>query len=153
MMKFNSTNTTKNKKAKRVGRGISAGQGKTAGRGTKGQSSRSGGNRRPGFEGGQTPLMMRTPKLRGFKSHREKTEIIKTGQLSSFSGKVDNFKLYDAGILSSPYIKAKLILKGSINNKKIDLLIQSASVNAVKELEKNGGSFKQVPKIARSSSK
>lgn len=152
-MKFNSLNISKNKKNKRVGRGISAGQGKTAGRGTKGQSSRSGGKRRPGFEGGQTPLMMRTPKLRGFKSHKKSAEIVKTSELNQFNGNVDNFKLYDAGILSSPYVKAKLIFSGAINKNNISISLQSASKNAIDELEKKGGSFKQVPQIARTSAK
>ena len=52
----------------RVGRGIAAGKGKTAGRGTKGQKARAGGSIPPWFEGGQTPLHMRIPKLRGFKN-------------------------------------------------------------------------------------
>jgi large subunit ribosomal protein L15 len=56
------------KKRKRVGRGISAGQGKTAGRGTKGQNSRSGGGVKPYFEGGQLPLVRRMPHTRGFKN-------------------------------------------------------------------------------------
>jgi large subunit ribosomal protein L15 len=59
---------------KRVGRGIAAGQGKTAGRGTKGQKARAGGSIAPWFEGGQTPLHIRIPKLRGFKN-RLKTEF------------------------------------------------------------------------------
>ncbi|MEA3459224.1 MAG: 50S ribosomal protein L15, partial [Chloroflexota bacterium] len=54
------------KKRKRVGRGIAAGRGKTAGRGTKGQGARSGGGKPPWFEGGQTPLVRRLPKKRGF---------------------------------------------------------------------------------------
>ena len=58
----------------RVGRGIAAGKGKTAGRGTKGQKARAGGSIPPWFEGGQTPLHMRIPKLRGFKN-RFKTII------------------------------------------------------------------------------
>ncbi len=69
-MKFNELNMTAKKSKKRVGRGIAAGHGKTAGRGTKGQNARTGGVR-PGFEGGQNPLMQRFPKLRGFTiSHR-----------------------------------------------------------------------------------
>jgi zinc transport system substrate-binding protein len=56
-MKFNELNLTSNRSRKRVGRGISAGGGKTAGRGTKGQKSRTGKGRRPGFEGGQNPLL------------------------------------------------------------------------------------------------
>lgn len=60
----------------RVGRGISAGKGKTAGRGTKGQKSRSGYNIPRKFEGGQTPLALRLPKVRGFKHHRIPTILI-----------------------------------------------------------------------------
>jgi large subunit ribosomal protein L15 len=59
-------NPGKKKKRKRVGRGISAGQGKTAGRGTKGQGARSGGGKGPYFEGGQLPLVRRLPFKRGF---------------------------------------------------------------------------------------
>ena len=79
-MQYHQLQVTKKQSKKRVGRGISAGQGKTAGRGTKGQNSRTGGKRRPGFEGGQTPLMIRLPKLRGFTSHAPKTESVYTGQ-------------------------------------------------------------------------
>jgi len=71
------------KKRKRVGRGISAGQGKTSGRGMKGQKSRSGFNIPNRFEGGQTPLSMRLPKLRGFKSKYTKAVIVSLDQISS----------------------------------------------------------------------
>jgi len=60
------------KRSKRVGRGISAGQGKTAGRGTKGQKSRTGHSIPVGFEGGQTPLKQRLPKIGGFYRHKKK---------------------------------------------------------------------------------
>jgi large subunit ribosomal protein L15 len=68
---------------KRVGRGIAAGQGKTAGRGTKGQKARAGGSIPPWFEGGQTPLHIRIPKLRGFRS-RLKTdyEVVNLGTIT-----------------------------------------------------------------------
>ena len=72
----------KSKNKKRVGRGISGGQGKTAGRGTKGQKSRSGFNIPKRFEGGQTPLSMRLPKLPGFKSLRKKAEVISLDMIS-----------------------------------------------------------------------
>src|SRR5579875_873741 len=65
-MKYNELKLTKPKAAKRVGRGISAGQGKTAGRGTKGQGARTGGVKAPYFEGGQLPLVRRLPFKRGF---------------------------------------------------------------------------------------
>lgn len=72
---------TKNKK--RIGRGLSAGQGKTAGRGTKGQKSRSGFNLPNRFEGGQTPLSMRLPKLPGFKSVHRKAVVISLDEISA----------------------------------------------------------------------
>ena len=67
----------------RVGRGIAAGKGKTAGRGTKGQKARAGGSIPPWFEGGQTPLHMRIPKLRGFKNRfRTSYEIVNLGDIA-----------------------------------------------------------------------
>ena len=68
----------------RVGRGIAAGKGKTAGRGTKGQKSRAGGNLPPWFEGGQTPLHIRIPKLRGFRNiTRIEYEVVNVGRISA----------------------------------------------------------------------
>ena len=86
-MKFNELQVGRNKSGKRVGRGISAGQGKTAGRGTKGQGARTGSSKRPGFEGGQNPLMQRLPKLPGFKSKAVRAEVVYTSQLDQFAGK------------------------------------------------------------------
>lgn len=68
--------THQGKSKNRVGRGISAGQGKTAGRGTKGQKSRAGYNLPRKFEGGQTPLILRLPKVRGFKQAKPETRVI-----------------------------------------------------------------------------
>src|SRR2546428_12650643 len=71
----------------RVGRGIAAGRGKTAGRGTKGQKARAGGSIPPWFEGGQTPLHMRIPKLRGFRNRGKlEYEIVNVGDIA---GRVD----------------------------------------------------------------
>jgi large subunit ribosomal protein L15 len=68
----------------RVGRGIAAGKGKTAGRGTKGQKSRAGGTIPPWFEGGQTPLHIRIPKLRGFRNiTRIEYEVVNVGRIST----------------------------------------------------------------------
>src|SRR5262245_3413345 len=101
-MKYNELTISKNKSGKRVGRGIAAGQGKTAGRGTKGQMARTGSHKRPGFEGGQNPLMQRLPKLPGFKSKRERAEVVYSGQLEAFGGKtVDSTVLAEAGLISS----------------------------------------------------
>jgi large subunit ribosomal protein L15 len=107
-MKFHELQASSNKQGRRVGRGIAAGQGKTAGRGTKGQRSRTGKGRRPGFEGGQNPLMQRLPKLRGFKSHRPVTENVYTGDLNDLGANIDNFSVADAGLTSSPYVRVKI---------------------------------------------
>jgi len=148
-MKYHELAITRQKKPKRVGRGISAGQGKTAGRGTKGQNSRAGGRRRPGFEGGQTPLMQQLPKLRGFKSHRPVVENIYTGQLAAFNGQtVDNFVLFKAGLITSPHVKVKLVVKGELTAK-VTVNLQAASKSAETMIIKAGGSFKVVPQIAR----
>ena len=81
----------------RVGRGIAAGKGKTAGRGTKGQKARTGGTIQPWFEGGQTPIHIRVPKLRGFKNKfRIEFEIVNVGRISA---------LAETGILDLPEIE------------------------------------------------
>jgi large subunit ribosomal protein L15 len=72
----------------RVGRGIAAGKGKTAGRGTKGQKARAGGSIPPWFEGGQTPLHMRIPKLRGFKNRfKLEYEVVNVGAIGALAGR------------------------------------------------------------------
>ncbi|MEK9156052.1 MAG: 50S ribosomal protein L15 [Patescibacteria group bacterium] len=75
--------SVKTKSRKRLGRGIAAGGGKTAGRGTKGQKARAGYNLPRRFEGGQTPLSMRLPKLPGFKSHRPKKTVVSLDEIST----------------------------------------------------------------------
>lgn len=74
------------KERTRVGRGIAAGKGKTAGRGTKGQKARAGGTIPPFFEGGQTPLHIRIPKLHGFKNRaRVEYQVVNVGRLSAYA--------------------------------------------------------------------
>ena len=148
-MKFHELKVTSNKSARRVGRGISAGQGKTAGRGTKGQSSRTGNGRRPGFEGGQNPLMQRLPKLRGFRAIKPSAETVYTGQLDSLGATIDNFTVANAGLVSSPYVRVKLIVKGDIT-KKLTVKLQAASVPAAEALQKLGGSFTPTGQVKRS---
>src|SRR3954454_18938636 len=82
-MKIHELTLTAAKPRKRVGRGIGSGKGKTAGRGTKGQNSRTGGGVRVGFEGGQNPLAKRLPKKRGFKSvSRIDYQVINLSQIA-----------------------------------------------------------------------
>lgn len=147
-MKFNDLTVSKNPKSRRVGRGIAAGRGKTAGRGTKGQKARTGSGRRPGFEGGQNPLMQRLPKLRGFRSNRTPAENVYTSQLDALGSNVDNFVLFDAGLVSSPYVKVKLIVKGEVT-KKVNVKLQAASVTAIAAVQKLGGSFDVTPQVKR----
>jgi large subunit ribosomal protein L15 len=151
-MKYNELVLNRQKKPVRKGRGISAGQGKTAGRGTKGQGSRKS-SLKAGFEGGQIPLYMRLPKIRGFKSHRYQPENVYTGQLDQIKkAGIDNNSLYEAGFISSPYTNVKLILRGEVATKK-DVKLQSASKKAVEVIEKAGGSFTAIDRVGRPSKK
>ena len=143
-MKYNELNVNSNTRPSRKGRGISAGQGKTAGRGTKGQKSRSGHNKMPaGFMGGQRAIMQAVPKLKGFKSFHAKAEVVYTDRLNELSGKVDNLKLAEAELISSPYVKVKVISRGELKSK-IELETQFASKSAIEAIKKAGGTFKQV---------
>jgi large subunit ribosomal protein L15 len=151
-MRFEDLKVKANRKTTRVGRGISAGKGKTAGRGTKGQGSRKSGGVRPGFEGGQMPLYMRIPKLRGFTSHRPKVSNVYTGQLDGL-GKavVDTNVLADAGLIPNPFVRVKLVLKGD-TKKKMTVKLQFASENAVAALQANGGAFEKTEQLKRPAS-
>src|SRR3982751_4200977 len=114
-MKYHELQTGSYRNRKRVGRGIAPGRGKTAGRGTKGQKARAGSSKKPGFAGGANPLMQKLPKLPGFKSHHHPPETLYTGQLEQFAGKtVDSAALAEAGLISSPYTRVKLISKGDL---------------------------------------
>ena len=151
-MKYNDLNISASKKSTRVGRGIAAGQGKTAGRGTKGQMARTGSSKRPGFEGGQNPLMQRLPKLHGFRSFKPKAEEVFTGQLDQFAGKtVDTFVLAEAGLISSPFVHVKLLSRGDVT-KKVTVKVQGASATAVAAIQKAGGSFEKIALQARPAS-
>ena len=147
-MKYHELTLKSKKQPTRKGRGISAGQGKTAGRGTKGQKSRTGSKRKPGFEGGQTPLMQKLPKLSGFRSNRVKHEVVYTGQINNLGPNVNNSTLFAKGMISSAHVKVKLIAKGKID-KKLTVSLQAASENAIAAIQKAGGSFKKIDRIER----
>lgn len=148
-MKYNELTARKKKPSSRVGRGISAGGGKTAGRGTKGQGARKSGGVRPGFEGGQIPLYMRLPKLRGFRSVRPKAETVYTGQIEGLKKSVVTANdLAQKGFISSPYANAKLVVKGQLDTKK-EVRLPSASQKAVEMIEAAGGTFVKVAQIKR----
>jgi len=101
----------------RVGRGHSAGQGKTSGRGMRGQKSRSGGGVRPGFEGGQIPLYRRVPKLKGFPLVNQKVfTIVNLKQLASLpaGSEITLDTLVSAGILQDPKGPLRVLGDGEV---------------------------------------
>lgn len=109
----NLSDSSSRKERKRVGRGPGSGTGKTAGRGHKGQKSRSGGNIRPGFEGGQMPLQMRVPKF-GFSSRVSRvSESINVNQLTKVE-KIDIQSLKDLGIIKKSTRKVKIFGQGKL---------------------------------------
>ena len=126
---------------KRVGRGISAGQGKTAGRGHKGQKSRSGGNVRPGFEGGQLPLQQRLPKF-GFNSRiGARTAEVRLGELARVEGETVDLKaLQDAGVVAKRCTRARIFLSGEIS-RAVNVYGLRVSRGAKAAIEAAGGSI------------
>ncbi len=147
-MKYNQLKVGSHKSPKRLGRGIASGHGKTAGRGTKGQMARTGASRRPGFEGGQNPLMQRLPKLHGFRSLQTPTLNVYTAQLEQFGGKVvDSQILAEQGLVASAYAPIKLISRGKLT-KKLIVKLPAASKSAIKAIESAGGSFELTPRLA-----
>ncbi|MEI6266563.1 MAG: 50S ribosomal protein L15 [bacterium] len=106
------------KDAKRVGRGIGSGKGKTAGRGTKGQLSRTGKKIRPGFEGGQLPLAQRVPKKPGFKSLSPKAVTITLDKLNGIKAgsKINSAKLFEMGLISTLTEKFKIVANDKYDN-------------------------------------
>lgn len=152
-MKYNELVVEKNTRPTRKGRGISAGQGKTAGRGTKGQKARTGHSKMPrGFMGGQRAIMQAVPKLKGFKSFHPKAEVVYLDSLNEFKGKVDNLVLAEAGLISSPYTKVKVISRGGLTAK-VELETQFASESVVEAIKKAGGSFKKVAILKKPATK
>ncbi len=132
---------------KRVGRGISSGTGKTAGRGTKGQNARTGGGVRPGFEGGQTSLARRLPKRRGFTAFRPTIyAIINLDDLNQFKdgALVDIAALMKAGLARGD-VQVKLLGDGALA-KKLTVRVDAASKNAVAKVQQAGGKLELVVK-------
>ncbi len=147
-MKINELSVQKNKRSRRVGQGISAGQGKTAGKGTKGQKARTGHGKKEGFEGGQTPLMMRLPKLRGFRSIHPKAQVVYTSSLANAGAKVTNQTLFEAGMVANAYAITKVVFDGDVA-KKVDVELQGASTKAKEAIQKAGGTFKKIDRPQR----
>lgn len=128
------------KDRKRVGRGTGSGNGKTAGRGQKGQQSRSGGGKKPGFEGGQTPLFMRIPK-RGFTNFNRKVfAIVNVEDLNKFEANtvVDVETLMKAGLVKKELDGLKILGNGKLE---VALTVKANKFSkaAVSAIEAAGG--------------
>ena len=125
----------------RKGRGAGSGNGKTAGKGHKGQNARSGGGVRPGFEGGQLPLYRKLPK-RGFNNFRfgNKYAIINVQSLNKFNDGdvVDSAALLSAGIIKNVFDGVKVLGEGEIA-KKLTVKATVFSANAKEKIEAAGG--------------
>lgn len=128
---------------KRVGRGIGSGLGKTAGRGHKGQKSRSGGSVRPGFEGGQMPLQKRLPKF-GFTSRIGMVSAeIRLAELNKVDGDVVDLQaLRAAGLISSNIKRAKVFLSGELN-KALTIKGLAVTKGAQAAIEAAGGKIEE----------
>jgi large subunit ribosomal protein L15 len=133
------------KKRKRLGRGVGSGLGKTAGRGTKGHNSRSGGGVRPGYEGGQMPLHRRLPK-RGFTNiFKKEWAIVNLQDLARFeSGSVvDEAALVRSGLVKGPRDGIKLLGQGDIGSA-LTVKINAISASARQKIEAAGGTVEVV---------
>ena len=139
--------TGSNVPAKRLGRGIGSGLGKTSGKGHKGQWARSGGGVRPGFEGGQMPLIRRIPK-RGFNNHfRKSYSIVNLSVLDNFEAGsvVDINARVEKGLIK--LVKGGVglkVLAGGELNKAITVKANAFSASAKEAIEKAGGTAEQI---------
>ena len=143
-MKLNELTSGGNAKAYRKGR---SGNGKTSGRGHKGQKARSGGGVRPGFEGGQMPLYRRLPK-RGFNNKRFAPDyiIVNIADLEKFEGtEVTAAALAEQGIITLPKVNdgIKILGNGDLT-KKLDVKATKFSASAKEKIEKAGGTATEV---------
>ena len=125
----------------RKGRGAGSGNGKTAGKGHKGQNARSGGGVRPGFEGGQLPLYRKLPK-RGFNNYRfgKNYAVVNIGLLNKFNDGdvVDSAALLNAGMIDSVMDGVKILAEGELT-KKLTVKAKVFSASAKEKIEAVGG--------------
>lgn len=133
------------KERNRVGRGIATGNGKTSGRGHKGQKARSGGGVRPGFEGGQNPLFRRLPK-RGFTNiNRKEFAIVNLDVLNRFEEgtEVTPALLIESGVVGNEKSGIKILGNGSLD-KKLSIKAHKFSASAKEAIENAGGNIEVI---------
>lgn len=137
--------TGSRKERNRVGRGIATGNGKTSGRGQKGQKSRSGGGVRPGFEGGQNPIFRRLPK-RGFTNiNRKEYAIVNLDALNRFEEgtEVTPALLVETGVVGKEKAGIKVLGNGSLD-KKLTVKAHKFSASAKEAIENAGGNIEVI---------
>ncbi len=140
MIKLHELKVYKGSRSRRkvVGRGLGSGHGTYSGRGAKGQNARKSGGVRPGFEGGRQPLIRQVPKLRGFRSPKQKAMAVTVGNLNKFN---DGDKVTMESLLAKRIIRAAgpvKILSGGELKKKVEVDVPvSAGARAI--IEKAGG--------------
>ena len=129
----------------RKGRGTGSGNGKTAGKGHKGQNARSGGGVRPGFEGGQLPLYRKLPKRGFYNRFAKEYSVVNVEALNKFEdgAVVDLAVLAEAGIVSQPKSALKILGKGELA-KKITVKAAVFSASAKEKIEAAGGKIEEV---------
>ena len=131
------------RKRKRVGRGIAAGKGKTAGRGHKGQGARSGGGKGPYFEGGQLPLVRRLPFKRGFTNifaiHYQEVNVDMLEARFADGALVNGASLASVGLVRDASAPIKVLGRGELS-KKLDVHANKFSKSAAEKIENAGGS-------------
>jgi large subunit ribosomal protein L15 len=144
-------NEGSNKKRKRVGRGTGSGHGKTSGRGTKGQKSRSGPGVRIGFEGGQLPLQKRMPYKRGFTNiFKTQWEVVNIGQLQELgvTGDVSPESLYERGVIRGLDFPVKILGNGELTAK-LSIMAHAVSAGAREQIESAGGTVTLIERTDR----
>ena len=148
-MKLNNRKSIRTAKRKRIGRGDGS-CGTYSGKGMKGQTSRTGGRRRPGFEGGQTPLIRRMPKLRGFRSlGKIKYQVVNVGDLEKKfkeGDKITKEMLAKEGLIFNAKKPVKLLGTGEVK-KKFEITVDLASKSTIDKIEKSGGKLTCVGKV------
>ncbi len=150
-MKLNALKPTKGQRRsrKRLGCGIGSGHGKTAGRGHKGQKSRTGASIARGFEGGQMPLIRRVPK-RGFTPRsRRRFQVVNLAQLNRFEdgAKLDAAALYEAGLIRNAVDPVKLLAQGEVE-RKVEISVAAASKQAAEKIAAAGGKLNLIADAA-----
>lgn len=142
------SNKGSHRKGKRVGRGHGSGKGTYSARGIKGQGARSGFAKKPGFEGGRTPLIAQIPKKRGFKSLKERPEVVNLMDLEKNFKDGDNItkkELFEVGLVNDIKSKVKILGDGDLK-KKLKVEADLYSKSAEEKIKKASGEVKKVEK-------